>query len=150
MRGIISQGANRSRSESPVRDVDPVTTPKRLVRLPNTATCCCHPQGALLQRTRRRDRERSDSAGCHVLASVPIQKRWVNGILRAKREPRGRRSLAFADAIFLDHVERGPCTGDFAGRDLVTAVQLIILVGPGCRLLTDIAKLRRKQLLSVL
>ena len=63
VRRVICQRADRSRSEGPIRDIDPVTIPrKRLVSSPYATARRRHPQGALLRRTVRRDCERCNPA----------------------------------------------------------------------------------------
>ena len=56
----------------------------------------------------------------------------------------------FATALLLDRAEGCSCTADVVGRDLVTAVQLVILVGPRRRALARGANLGSEQVLPVL
>src|SRR5205823_9439604 len=131
----------RARLEEAIGNIYPAGSSKGLIRAPDAATCGRHPERATVKSTVRRDLKCRDAAGSDVLAAVPVQECRVDGILRPEREPRCRRIFAAADTLLLDCAEGRSCTADLSSRDLVTAIQLVILVGPRRRALACRANL---------
>src|SRR5262249_22670194 len=126
--------ADRSRTEEPVGDVDPPAVSRQtLVRPPDAPAGSADPYRALLGCTVRCNCERGDTPRRDVLAAVPVQKRRISGLRRAKQNPRRRGIPAVANAPPLDRAKGGLRASDMVRGNLVTSVQLVILVSPGRR-----------------
>src|SRR5205814_10287764 len=62
VRGVISEGADRTRPEKGVRDINPVSAAQRLVCPPDAAASRPNPKRATVKCASWRDGERRDSA----------------------------------------------------------------------------------------
>src|SRR5262249_14824774 len=148
MRRIVSQCANCARSEETVRYVCPVSVAREaLVRLPDTAAGSADPHNAVLRVAGWADRKCSDPPRSIVGKAMPVKERRIACGCGTEREP--RRCRVFTNTAASDRGRRGLRAGDVVGRDLVTAVQLVILVDPRRRAFACFADVR-EQFLSVL